>query len=87
MSDDWIDFVCESFTMEVVGSRAWRERSGLINTTMIEERMEEKFPSTITATDGSIRDDITACGGAVWKGGKLIYDWSSGNHGRSYRYI
>jgi hypothetical protein len=73
-SDDWIDFVCDSFTTDVVGSRAWRERSGLINNTLIEELMEEKSPSTIIATDGSIRDDITAWGGAVWKGGKLIYE-------------
>jgi hypothetical protein len=49
---------------------------------LIEELMEEKSPTTIIATDGSIRDDITAWGGAVWKGGKLIYEWSAGKHRR-----
>jgi hypothetical protein len=67
-----VEFVCDSFTTGAVGSRALGERSGRINIALIEELMEEQSLNTIIATDGSIRDDITAWGGAIWKSGKLI---------------
>jgi hypothetical protein len=53
---------------------------------LIEELMEKKSPTTVIATDESIRDDITAQCVAVWKGGKLIYDWSAEKNGRSISY-
>jgi hypothetical protein len=85
-SDEWIYLVCSSFTTEVVGSRAWRERDGVINNALIGEMLEEKSPTAIIATDGSIQDNTTAWGGAVWKDGNIVYEWSAGKHGRSSSY-
>ena len=35
------------------------------------------------ATDGSLRDNITAGAGAVLKDGKVCYEWSAAKEGRS----
>jgi hypothetical protein len=50
-SDEWIDFVCSSFTTEVVGSRDWCEKDGAINNALIGELLKEKSTTTIIATD------------------------------------
>jgi hypothetical protein len=55
-----------------------------INNALIEELLEEKSQTTIIATDGSIRDNTTAWGGAVWEDGRIVDEWSAGKHGRSY---
>jgi hypothetical protein len=85
-SAEWIYFVCSSFTTDVVGSRVWRERDGAINNALIGELLEEKSSTTIIATDGSIRDNTTAWGGAVWNGDIIIFEWSAGKLGWSSSY-
>ncbi|KAI8489669.1 hypothetical protein Bbelb_325750 [Branchiostoma belcheri] len=79
---------------EILGStpRLWDHVLGgtglvyVINDTLIREFLEEKAPTIIIATDGSIRGDTTAWGGSVWKGGKPVFEWSAGRHGSSSSY-
>ncbi len=64
---------------ERVGNRGWRERDSEIS-----EWLEEKILSVIVATDGSIRDDVTAWGGGV-AGGVLSGQQHNGRCSSSYR--
>ena len=50
----------DSFTTESIGSRKWRDRTGDVNHMLIREVIEEKSPSLVIATDGSIRGNTTA---------------------------
>ncbi|KAI8510747.1 hypothetical protein Bbelb_116630 [Branchiostoma belcheri] len=46
-SDNWVyntQFETDRFNAEAVGSRAWRDRAGVINDTLIREFLEEKAP-------------------------------------------
>ena len=43
-------------------------------------------PTIIIATDGSIRDEVTAWGGAVWKGNRKCFEWSTARAGRASSY-
>ena len=47
------------------------------------EWLDEEAPSVIVATDGSIRDDITAWAGAVWREGRRVFQWSTARVGQS----
>ena len=40
-------------------------------------------PTTIVATDGSLRGETTAWAGAVWRGNQIVYEWSAAKQGRS----
>ena len=75
----------DNITWELVriGNRSWRERSEVINKTEILEWLDEKRPNIVIATDGSIHDDVTAWGGAVWKEGRECFSWCTARHGRS----
>ena len=51
------------------GSREWRERAEAINIAEVEEMLEEVKPNIIIATDGSIREGVTAWGNSLgWHG-------------------
>ena len=82
-NDEWVSFVSDRFTTDTMGSRAWRDRAGDINNALVREMLEEKSPSIIIATDGSLQRDTTGWGGAVWRKGKRIYEWSACKHGHS----
>ena len=56
------------------GSREWRERAEAINIAEVEEMLEEIEPNIIVATDGSIREGVTAWGGTVWKDRVIVYE-------------
>ena len=56
----WVSASKKIITTERVGDRSWRDRDGVVNHTEVSEWLEEKKPSAIVATDGSIRDDVTA---------------------------
>ncbi len=45
--------------------------------------LEEVKPNIIIATDGSIREGVTAWGGTVWKDRVIVYEWSAAKHGRA----
>jgi hypothetical protein len=85
-SEELIDFVCSSCPTEVVSSRARLERDGAIKNALIGEMLEEQSPTTIRSTDVSILENTTAWGGAVWRDGRIVYEWSAGKHGRSSSY-
>ena len=57
-----------------------------LNNALIRELLEEKSPTVIIATDGSIRGDTAAWGGAIWRKGRVIFEWSSGRHGKASSY-
>ena len=88
-SDDWVCstlFETDQFNARAIGSRDWRERAGVINNSLIREFLEQEAPTIIIATDGSIRGDITAWAGSIWKNGKSVFEWSTGRHGKSSSY-
>ena len=58
----------------------------MINHTEICEWLDERNPSVVVATDGSIRGDVTAWGGAVWRGPRRCFEWSTARWGRSSSY-
>ena len=75
-----IEWVRESgvrIETDVVSRRLWRERSGLVNEAEIMHRIMEA-PTTIVATDGSLRGEATALAGAVWRWNQIMYEWSAG---------
>ena len=39
--------------------------------------------ANIIGTDGSVREDITAWGGAAWKHDKRVFEWCTGKLGRT----
>ena len=84
--DDWIEWYKHPIETTVIGSRQWRERTDTLNDVTIREYIHEREPTIVIATDGSIRDDVTAWGGIVWKDGQTIFEWSTGRHGRSSSY-
>jgi ribonuclease HI len=45
--------------------------------------LEVKALSVIIVTDGSIQDNVTAWGDAIWREGNMVYQWSAGRHGKS----
>ncbi len=49
----------------------------------VEEMLEEVKPNVIVASDGSIRDGVTAWGGTVWRDRRIVYKWSAAKHGSS----
>ena len=76
----------ETFITDIIGSRMWRDLPGDANYAVVREVLETKNPTVIIATDGSIRDSVTAWGGSVWKGGRRVFEWSTAKHGKSSSY-
>ena len=85
-SDEWIPYVRDTFTTGVLGSREWRDMPGDVNHIFVRELLEEKAPTLVIATDGSIRGTTTSWGGAVWKDDRVIFEWSAGREGRASSY-
>ena len=52
----------------------------------MEEYIESTWANIIIATDGSIRDNSTKWGGAVWQDRERVYSWCAGKHGRTSSY-
>jgi hypothetical protein len=82
-NDEWIHSRHDSITTDAFGSRSCRERAGEMNNAIVREELEEKATTVVIATDGSVRNNVTAWGGAIWRGGQKIYEWSAGRHGKS----
>ena len=60
-----------------VGDRTWRERADVINIMEVNEWLEQYSPTIVIATDGSLKENLTGWAGAVWKDGKVCYEWSA----------
>ena len=45
--------------------------------------LDEVESNIIVATDGSIREGVTAWDGTVWKDRVIVYEWSAAKHGNS----
>ena len=86
MFNDWIINSHGNIKTARVGNREWRERAAEINQLEIQQWLEDQDPNIIIATDGSIREQITAWGGAVWKDGKKCFEWSTAREGRASSY-
>ena len=69
-----------------IGDRSWRERASDINQALVREWLEEREFTTVIATDGSIREKVTAWGGAVWRNNRICYEWSTAREGTSCSY-
>jgi hypothetical protein len=83
-SDDWVEY--ENFTTRALGSMEWRDRAGEVNNAVVGEMLETKAHPIIVATDGSVRENITAWGGVIWRDGRSVFEWSTGRQGRSSAY-
>ena len=59
----WETYNLKPISVDTLGDRTWRERNININNAEIACYLEEKAVNIIIATDGSIRDNITAGGG------------------------
>ncbi len=66
-----------------IGGRYWRDRAEEVNMSEVYEWLHQEDPTVVIATDGSLREDITAWGGAVWREGRLCFEWSAAKEGRS----
>jgi hypothetical protein len=64
-SDDWVEYESSTVTTGALGSREWRDRAGEVNNAVVGEMLKAKAPTISIATDGSIRENTTACGGVV----------------------
>jgi len=84
--DNWIEWHCHPIITTVIGSRQWRDRNDTVNDATVRGYIHEKAPSLVIATDGSIREDVTAWGGTVWKDGTTVFEWSAGRQGKSSSY-
>lgn len=79
----WMPAYGITINTEVIGNREWRERADCVNQALVMEWIEEQDATIIIATDGSLRDDVTGWGGAVWRAGKRVFEWSTARAGRS----
>ncbi len=84
--NEWVTNKKGIITTERIGNRSWRDRAAVINEACVREWLEEVEPTVIIATDGSIRDEVTAWGGAVWRGGNICFEWSTAREGRASSY-
>ncbi len=66
-----------------IGGRDWRDRAEMVNMSEVYEWLYQEDPTVVIATDGSLREDITAWGGAVWREGRLCFEWSAAKERRS----
>ena len=66
-ADPWVAYNEKPLLVDSVGDRTWREPDKAINNAEVTQYLESKEANTIIATDGSIRDNISAWGGAVWQ--------------------
>jgi hypothetical protein len=83
---DWTHVRLDNLKTHIMGDRSWRDRSSELNQSLVREWLEEQDIHVIITTDGSIQDDVTAWGGAVWRDHKLIFQWSTAKSGRSSSY-
>ncbi len=79
----WIPLNNNDGSLGRIGDRTWMQRNSRLNTSDILEWLDQEQASVVIATDGSIRDDVTAWGGAVWKEGRECFTWSTARHGHS----
>ena len=66
-----------------IGDRSWRMRSEVINRAEVCEWLEAQSPNIVIATDGSIREGITAWAGVIWKDRDVCFQWSTARDGQS----
>jgi hypothetical protein len=55
----------------------WRDQAGIVNQALIRDWLEEQDCNVVIATDGSIRGDVTAWIGAVWRDLGRCFEWST----------
>ncbi|XP_028514605.1 uncharacterized protein LOC110238129 [Exaiptasia diaphana] len=82
-SNIWVPYNDKRLAIDIVGSREWRDRNPIINQAEVEQYIESVNVNIIIATDGSVREDVTAWAGLVWKNNRCIYKWCAGKHGRT----
>ena len=79
----WVPYNNNRIVVDIIGSREWRDRSPIINQSEVEAFIETINANIIIATDGSVRENVTAWAGLVWRKKKCIYRWSAAKHGRT----
>lgn len=67
--------------VDAVGDRTWRERDGAINNAKVSQYLQAIDANIVFATDGSLHDNITAWGDAVWGNNSKAFEWCAGWHG------
>ena len=60
--------------VDAVGDRTWRERDGAINDAEVSQYLQSIDASIVIVTDGSLRVNITALGGAVWRNNSNAFE-------------
>ena len=54
-----------------------------MNQAEVEAYLESTGANIVVGTNGSVREDITAWGGATWKDNKRAFEWCAGKQGRT----
>ena len=54
-----------------------------MNQAEVEAYLESTGANIVVGTEGSVREDITAWGGAAWKDNKRAFEWCTGKQGRT----
>ena len=54
-----------------------------MNQAKVEAYLESSGANIVVGTDGSLRENITAWGGAAWKNNKLAFEWCTGKQGHT----
>ena len=82
----WVDHACDNLVVRKFGDRTWRNRPPEVNNATIREWLELEGFTIVVATDGSLRENLTAWGGAVWRDGRVCFEWATGRTGHSSSY-
>ncbi|KAJ7386239.1 hypothetical protein OS493_010638 [Desmophyllum pertusum] len=82
-ADPWVAYNNKPILVDSVGDRTWEERDKAINNAEVSQYLESKEANIIIATDGSIRDNISAWGGAVWQKNRRTFEWCAGKQDRT----
>ena len=58
----------------------------MVNQALIRTWLYEQGCNVVIATDGSIRENVTAWAGAVWRDNSLLFEWSAAREGSASSY-
>ena len=83
--ESWVYYNTQVLEVDRMGDRSWRERAPSMNQAEVhvEAYLELSGANIIIGTDGSVREDITAWGGAAWGHNKHVFEWCTGKLGHT----
>ena len=81
--DSWVAYNDKTQLVDSAGDRSWREWNKAINNAEVFQFLESKEANIIITTDGSIRENISTWGGAVWHNNRGTFEWCAGKQGRT----